>query len=108
MERKAMLTSYAKCDGCGKCVEACIRAHGCAPEQSGVKLSVSGPFTFPSGKVETYYVATPTDFCDQCVGNAGGAACAAVCPFGCIEVGDVSALGEKLTEKKMALFTLRG
>jgi len=100
MARLGLLTAYTACDNCGKCVEACRLAHGSAPEQSGLKLSVSGPFALPSGRVETYYIATPTAFCDGC------GKCAQACPGQCIAVGEISALGAQMTARKMALFTL--
>ena len=106
MAKYGLLVDYNKCDGCGKCVEACIQAHGSTPENSGLKISVSGPFTFPSGKVETYYIATPTDYCDKCAGREG-CVCEKACPAGCITYGEVQQLGEKMTQRKMALFTIR-
>ena len=106
MGKKGLLVNYSNCDGCGKCVAACLASHGYAPENSGLKISVSGPFQFPSGRTEAYSIATPTDFCDLCA-DKDSPACTAACPRACLTVGDIDALGERMTEKKMALFTLR-
>ncbi len=105
MNKYGLLSVYSKCDGCGKCIDSCCRTHGFTPEQSGLKISISGPFTFHSGKIETYYIAAPTDFCDRCK-ERDIPACAQVCPHNCIIFGKVEELGENMTEKKMALFTI--
>lgn len=105
MSKYGFLSSYGDCTGCEACLTACRAAHRTPPEQSGLKLSVSGPFSLPSGRTETYHIPTPTAFCDRCAGS-DAPACAGACPHGCIAVGELRALGEQMTEKKMALFTL--
>lgn len=85
MNNKAFLVDYNLCDGCRLCEEGCCREHNWSEEQSGVLLSVAGPYVFPSGKTETYFVAVPTDFCDCCEMSCAPA-CAAACPKGCIEL----------------------
>lgn len=105
MNKYGLLSAYGKCDGCGKCIEACCQAHGFMPEQSGVKISISGPFTFPSGRTETYYIATPTDFCDRCR-EKDTPDCTQACPHNCIILGKIEDLGVNMTERKMALFTI--
>lgn len=106
MNRKAFLVNYALCDGCRLCEQACCRTHGYTAEQSGIRLSRVGPYRFPSGREELWTVPTPTDFCDRC-GGADKAVCAAVCPKGCLELGEPEKLSGKLTGKKMALFVRR-
>lgn len=95
MSKFGLLVSYDQCDGCRKCVDACRQTHDFTSEQNGMKLSVSGPFTFPSGKAETYYVAIPTAFCDYCETSrdidGSAAACVQVCPARCIVFGGISA-----------------
>ena len=100
-----LLIDYYYCSGCRSCELACQAAHGAPPEQSGLKLSVSGPFRFPSGRAETYHIPTPTAFCDRCAGS-DAPACVGACPFDCIAFGELQALGKRMAEKKMALFTL--
>lgn len=109
MDTYGLLVSYSKCNSCLKCVDACCQAHSYTPEQSGLKLSIAGPFQFPSGASETYYVATPTDYCDHCAacGSDGTLpACVHACSAGCISYGTTAQLGPLVTEKRMALFTL--
>lgn len=105
MIRKALLVDYNLCDGCRLCVEFCCRVHDSLKGNSGIVLSQAGPYRFPSGKEETYYIITPTDFCDGCV-NVGDPVCVAACPNQCLEFGDVLTLGGKLNGKKKALFSL--
>ena len=105
MNKYGMLISYENCSGCGACLAACQAAHDSKPEQSGLKLSVSGPFRFPSGKTETWHFPTPTAFCDRCVGK-DAPVCVYACPFSCITIGEIPALRKQLTKKGMALFTL--
>lgn len=105
MVKNGLLVAYGNCDGCQACVAACRRAHGSGAEQSGLKLSVAGPYRFPSGREETYFVATPTDYCDQCAGDRP--ACVRGCSKGCLTYGEIGQLGVRMNEKKMALFTLR-
>ena len=105
MIRKALLVDYNLCDGCRLCVESCCREHDNLKGNSGIVLSQAGPYRFPSGKEETYYVITPTDFCDGCV-KVGNPVCVSACPNQCLEFGDVLTLGGKLTGKKKALFVL--
>ena len=109
MDSYALLISYAECDGCQKCVTACRRAH--TTLQSGLKMSSAGPFQFPSGRTEQYYVATPTDSCDRCVlydAETDLPVCVQACPSGCIRFGSVAQLSTQMTHRKMALFTLQG
>ncbi len=105
MSKYGLLISYGDCSGCGACLTACQAAHGSTPEQSGLKQSISGPFQLPAGKVETWYIPTPTAFCDRCAGK-DSPACACACPFGCIAIGEIPALGKQLTKKRMALFSI--
>ena len=105
MKSKALLVEYNLCDGCRLCVESCCREHDNLKGNSGIVLSQTGPYRFPSGKEEIYYIITPTDFCDGCV-NMENPACVSVCPNQCLEIGDALTLGRKLTGKKKALFVL--
>lgn len=105
MKKTALLVDYSMCDGCQRCVKACCREHGWKEAQSGIVLSHVGPYRFPSGKEEAYYIAAPTDFCDCCE-EGNGPACVSACPKRCLEIGDLQDLGKRLTGKKMAMFTL--
>lgn len=100
-----MLVAYGQCGGCQACVDACRQAHHFSLKESGLMLSTTEPFQFPSGRTETYFVATPTAFCNGC-GVEETPACAAACPAGCISIGELQHLGLQMAEKKMALFTL--
>lgn len=102
----AFLIDYGSCDGCRKCVEVCCREHARPPEQSGLILSTAGPYQFPSGKEETYFIPTPTDYCDTCEA-IGAQVCTKICPRNSIAFGDAQILGETMTKKKMALFVVR-
>jgi len=104
-----LLIDYNYCSGCRSCEVACQKAHNYDPSRHGLQLSVIGPTPLPGGKWQFDNLPLHTIFCNHCaqrLAKGKDAACAHHCQDGCITLGEIPELVEKMTGDNMVLYTL--
>ena len=106
--RQMLAIDYEYCSGCHTCEIACQQEHGLAPDKFGIELKQIGPDEISKNKWQYEFLPVPTDRCDRCaVRQSQGKlpSCVQHCQAGCIYVGTLEELADKLGKKKVALFS---
>lgn len=104
-----LLIDYNYCSGCRSCEVACQQEHGYEPGRRGLSLTSIGPIALPNGKWQLDNLPLHAPYCNRCARRTAKGklpACVHHCQSGCIEIGELAELAEKMTSDKMALFTL--
>ena len=94
--RQMLAIDYEYCSGCHTCEIACQQEHGLAPDKFGIELKQIGPDEISKNKWQYEFLPVPTDRCDRCAQH---------CQAGCIYVGTLEELADKINKKKVALFS---
>lgn len=105
---QVLVVDYDYCSGCHTCEIACQQEHGFAPDQYGIKLTQVGPDQITERKWQYDFVPVPTDRCDRCAKRQDSGkvpSCAQHCQAGCIYVGTLDEVSDKLGKGKVVLFT---
>lgn len=105
---QVLVVDYDYCSGCHTCEIACQQEHGFAPDQYGIKLTQVGPDQITERKWQYDFVPVPTDRCDRCAKRQDSGkvpSCVQHCQAGCIYVGTLDEVSDKLGEGKVVLFT---
>ena len=103
-----LVVDYDYCSGCHTCEIACQQEHGFAPDQYGIKLTQVGPDQITERKWQYDFVPVPTDRCDRCAKRQDSGkvpSCVQHCQAGCIYVGTLDEVSDKLGKGKVVLFT---
>ncbi|MEG0071407.1 MAG: 4Fe-4S binding protein [Raoultibacter sp.] len=103
-----LLVDYEYCTGCHTCEVACQQEHGLGAEEFGIKLTQIGPDQIDERHWQYEFVPVPTDRCDRCaerLAEGKDPSCVHHCQAGCLYVGSLEELADKLTKKKVALFS---
>lgn len=106
--KQVLVVDYDYCSGCHTCEIACQQEHGFEPDQYGIKLTQVGPDQITERKWQYDFVPVPTDRCDRCAKrqDAGKVpSCVQHCQAGCIYVGTLDEVSDKLGKRKVVLFT---
>ena len=106
--RQMLAIDYEYCSGCHTCEIACQQEHGLAPDKFGIELKQIGPDEISKNKWQYEFLPVPTDRCDRCaVRQSQGKlpTCVQHCQAGCIYVGTLEELADKINKKKVALFS---
>ena len=106
--KQMLVIDYDYCSGCHSCEIACQQEHGFAPDEYGIKLTQIGPDQITERKWQYEFVPIPTDRCDRCAHRQSQGkppSCVQHCQAGCIYVGTLEEVADKLGKKKVALFT---
>lgn len=105
--KQVLVIDYDFCSGCHSCEIACQQEHGFDPDQYGIRLTQIGPDQLTERKWQYDFLPVPTDRCDRCAGRQAAGklpSCVQHCQAGCIYVGTLDELSDKLSKKKVALF----
>ena len=105
---QVLVVDYDYCSGCHTCEIACQQEHGFAPDQYGIKLTQVGPDQITGRKWQYDFVPVPTDRCDRCAKRQDSGkvpSCVQHCQAGCIYVGTLDEVSDKLGKGKVVLFT---
>ncbi|BDE96608.1 4Fe-4S dicluster domain-containing protein [Raoultibacter timonensis] len=105
---QVLVVDYDYCSGCHTCEIACQQEHGFAPDQYGIKLTQVGPDQITERKWQYDFVPVPTDRCDRCAKRQDSGkvpSCVQHCQAGCIYVGTLDEVSDKLGKGKVVLFT---
>ena len=105
---QVLVVDYDYCSGCDSCEIACQQEHGFAPDQYGIKLTQVGPDQITERKWQYDFVPVPTDRCDRCAKRQDSGkvpSCVQHCQAGCIYVGTLDEVSDKLGKGKVVLFT---
>ena len=105
---QVLVVDYDYCSGCHTCEIACQQEHGFAPDQYGIKLTQVGPDQITERKWQYDFVPVPTDRCDRCARRQDSGkvpSCVQHCQAGCIYVGTLDEVSDKLGKGKVVLFT---
>lgn len=106
--KQVLAIDYEYCSGCHSCEIACQQEHGFSPDQYGIKLTQIGPDQLTDKKWQYEFVPIPTDRCDRCVNRQSEGklpSCVQHCQAGCLYVGALEEVVEKLDKAKFALFS---
>ncbi|MEG0323232.1 MAG: oxidoreductase [Raoultibacter sp.] len=106
--KQLLLIDYDYCSGCHTCEIACQQENGLKPDEYGIKLTQVGPDQIADRKWQYDFVPIPTDRCNRCVHRQAKGklpSCVQHCQAGCIFVGTLEELTDKLDKKKAVLFT---
>ena len=105
---QVLVVDYDYCSGCHTCEIACQQEHGFAPDQYGIKLTQVGPDQITERKWQYDFVPVSTDRCDRCAKRQDSGkvpSCVQHCQAGCIYVGTLDEVSDKLGKGKVVLFT---
>ena len=105
---QVLVVDYDYCSGCHTCEIACQQEHGFAPDQYGIKLTQVGPDQITERKWQYDFVPVPTDQCNLCAKRQDSGkvpSCVQHCQAGCIYVGALDEVSDKLGKGKVVLFT---
>lgn len=105
--KQVLVVDYDFCSGCHSCEIACQQEHGFDPDQYGIQVTQIGPDQLTERKWQYDFLPIPTDRCDRCASRQAARklpSCVQHCQAGCIYVGTLEELSEKLAKKKVALF----
>ena len=105
---QVLVVDYDYCSGCHTCEIACQQEHGFAPDKYGIKLTQVGPDQITERKWQYDFVPVPTDRCDRCAKRQDSGkvpSCVQHCQAGCIYVGTLDEVSDKLGKGKVVLFT---
>lgn len=106
--RQVLVVDYEYCSGCHTCEIACQQEHGLAPDKYGIKLTQIGPDQLSETKWQYEFVPVPTERCDRCASRQAEGklpSCVQHCQAGCLYVGELSEVADKLEKQKVALFS---
>lgn len=106
--KQVLVVDYEYCSGCHSCEIACQQEHGFSPDQYGIELTQIGPDQITERKWQYEFLPIPTDRCDRCANRQAAGklpSCVQHCQAGCIYVGSLEEMTEKLGKKKVVLFT---
>ena len=102
---QVLVVDYDYCSGCHTCEIACQQEHGFAPDQYGIKLTQVGPDQITERKWQYDFVPVPTDRCAKRQDSGKVPSCVQHCQAGCIYVGTLDEVSDKLGKGKVVLFT---
>ena len=106
--RQMLVVDYEYCSGCHTCEIACQQEHGFEPDQYGIKLTQIGPDQLSETKWQYEFLPIPTDRCDRCANRQAEGkipTCVQHCQAGCIYIGTMEEVEDKLGKLKVALFS---
>ena len=109
MSEYGLLIDYKYCTGCLSCDFACNQEFDFPMGQSGIKVSLYGPWELENDKWEYLYVPAVTELCDMCeerVAKGKQPTCVQHCQALCMYFGTVEDLAKQMVGKsKQVLFT---
>ena len=106
--RQMLVIDYEYCSGCHTCEIACQQEHGFTPDQYGIKLTQIGPDQLSETRWQYEFLPIPTDRCDRCANRQAAGktpTCVQHCQAGCIYLGTLDEVSDKLGKLKVALFS---
>lgn len=106
--KQVLVVDYDFCSGCHSCEIACQQEHGFDPDQYGIRVTQIGPDQLTERKWQYDFLPVPTDRCDRCANRQAAGklpSCVQHCQAGCIYVGSLADLSEKIDKQKVALFS---
>ena len=107
--RQMLAIDYEFCSGCHTCEIACQQEHGLAPDRFGIELTQIGPDelgTSAAGSTSSCRCPPTAATAAPCARRPGKLpSCVQHCQAGCIYVGTLEELADKINKKKVALFS---
>lgn len=103
-----LLINYEFCTGCHSCEVSCQMEHDLPVDRWGIKIQKIGPWHIGGDDYQYDFVPVPTDRCDRCAKRQDSGkvpSCVQHCQAGCIYVGTLDEVSDKLGKGKVVLFT---
>ena len=112
MTMYGILADINWCTGCEACILACQQEHSYGVEESGIRISTTGPVIIDAAEKVYQYDFIPEfntacDLCGERVGKGKKPSCVQHCQAQCLEFGTIDELAKQIDSPKKILFPIK-